>query len=72
MCRDAVQALVVSSNQTAVIEFNDKSAARFAGRQYKFRPVTQPQTLVVIYSYGDFHAATTVVRSDDLGAKLDD
>jgi hypothetical protein len=30
----------------------------------------QPRTLVVIYSYGDFHAATKVVRSDDLDAKL--
>ena len=29
--RDAVQALVISSNQTAVIEFNDDSAARSAG-----------------------------------------
>ena len=29
--RDAVQALVVSSNQTAVIEFNDDSAAQVAG-----------------------------------------
>jgi len=30
----------------------------------------QPATLVVIYSYGDFRAATTVARSDDLAAKL--
>jgi phage shock protein PspC (stress-responsive transcriptional regulator) len=28
-----------------------------------------PVSLIVIYSYGDFRAATTVVRSDDLAAK---
>jgi phage shock protein PspC (stress-responsive transcriptional regulator) len=28
-----------------------------------------PTTLIVIYSYGDFHAATAAVRSDDSGAK---
>ncbi len=66
--RDAVQALVVSSNQTAVIEFNDDSAARLLAASGQ--TMTQPKSLVVIYSYGDFHAATKVVRSDDLGAKL--
>jgi hypothetical protein len=29
----------------------------------------RPTSLVVIYSYGDFHAASQVVRSDDSGAK---
>src|SRR6185369_14175939 len=29
----------------------------------------KPATLVVIYSYGDFRAATNVVRSDDASAK---
>jgi MFS transporter, SP family, solute carrier family 2 (myo-inositol transporter), member 13 len=66
--RDAMQALVVSSNQTAVIEFNDDSAARLLAASGQ--TMTQPKSLVVIYSYGDFPAATAVVRSDDLGAKL--
>ena len=66
--RDAVQALVVSSNQTAVIEFNDDSAARLLAASSQI--MAQPKSLIVIYSYGDFHAATKVVRSDDLGAKL--
>ncbi len=66
--RDAVQALVVSSNQTAVIEFNDDSAARLLAASGQ--TMTQPKSLVVIYSYGDFPAATKVVRSDDLDAKL--
>jgi MFS transporter, SP family, solute carrier family 2 (myo-inositol transporter), member 13 len=31
--------------------------------------IGKPSTLVVIYSYGDYHAATKVVRSDDSTAK---
>jgi len=31
----------------------------------------QPSTLVVIYSYGDFHAASKVVRSDDIAGKIE-
>jgi hypothetical protein len=63
-----MQAQVNSSNQTVVVEFNDVSAAIFLVPSGK--TIAQPKTLVVIYSYGDFHAATKVVRSDDLGAKL--
>ena len=66
--KDAVQAQVVSSNQTAVVEFSDASAANLLAQSGK--TIAQPKTLVVIYSYGDFHAATKVVRSDDPGAKL--
>ena len=65
--KDAVQALVVSSNQTATVEFNSDNAAKLlAGKAG-----SQPSTLVVIYSYGDFHAASKVVRSDDVAAKLE-
>ncbi len=64
----AVQAQVISSNQTASVEFSDASAASLLAQSGKI--IAQPKTLVVIYSYGDFHAATKVVRSDDLGAKL--
>ena len=64
----AVQALVVSSNQTAVVDFNDAAAATLLAASGKNFP--QPKTLVVIYSYGDFSAATKVIRSDDLAAQL--
>ena len=64
----AVQALVVSSNQTAVVEFNDDAAGKLLAASGKI--FSQPKTLVVIYSYGDFSAATKVVRSDELDAKL--
>ena len=66
--RNAVQAMAVASNQTAVVAFNDDAAAKLLAGSGK--PIAQPKTLVVIYSYGDFHAATKVVRSDDLDAKL--
>lgn len=65
--KDAVQAVVVASNQTATVEFNAATAATLlAGKGG-----TEPSTLVVIYSYGDFHAASKVVRSDDVGAKIE-
>ncbi len=41
-------------------------AGRQSGQTYD-----AAESLVVIYSYGDFHAATKVVRSDDPGAKLE-
>jgi SP family myo-inositol transporter-like MFS transporter 13 len=66
--KDAVQAVVISSDQTAVVEFTDESAAKLLAASGK--TFARPKSLVVIYSYGDFHAATKVVRSDDLGAKL--
>jgi MFS family permease len=65
--KDAAQALVVQSNQTAVVEFNANSAAKLLAE----KSVAGPSTLVVIYSYGDFHAASKVVRSDDLNAKIE-
>ncbi len=66
--RGALQALVVASNQTAVVEFTEESAANLLTSSGK--SFNRPKSLVVIYSYGDFHAATTVVRSDDLAARL--
>jgi MFS family permease len=60
----AVQELV-TTNQTAVLVFNDASANLLAGQALGGRPAT----LEVIYSYGRFRAATQVVRSDDASAK---
>ncbi len=66
----AVQALV-TPEQRAALAFSQATADKLAattgdaGRAL----VGRPTTLVVIYSYGDFRAATTVVRSDDPAAK---
>lgn len=64
-CREALQALV-TTNQTLSFRFDAPTAARFEGGT---NSGGQPATLIVIYSYGDFRAATAVARSDDLTAK---
>jgi MFS transporter, SP family, solute carrier family 2 (myo-inositol transporter), member 13 len=68
--KDAVQALVISTNQTAEIKF-DASAVAGLAAQSKFDPKNfTPSTFVVIYSFGDFRAASKVVRSDEPDAKI--
>lgn len=63
--KDALQPQV-TTNQTLTLAFNQDTASRFLpGRN----PTGRAATLVVIYSYGDFHGATTAVRSDDKAAK---
>ena len=68
-CRDAVQALVTPAQQ-ATIPFQGASAAAMlnaagdAGRAV----AGEPSTLIVIYSYGGFRAATKPFRSDDATA----
>jgi MFS family permease len=62
---DAVQAMV-TTNQTLSFAFHKAAAAGLlAGKTFS----GEPSTLVIIYSYGDFHAATAVARSDDATAK---
>jgi SP family myo-inositol transporter-like MFS transporter 13 len=64
-CKDVFQTLV-TTNQTLTLDFNADVATNFlAGKSFS----AQPATLIVIYSYGDFRAATSVARSDDLAAK---
>jgi len=66
--RAAIQSLVVASDQSVSITFDETSANQFLAASGK--TIAQPKTLVVIYSYGDFSAASKVVRSDDPNAKL--
>ena len=66
--KTSVQAMV-TSEQSAVVEFNGDALQKFLpGEAAKNSAL--PKTLVVIYSYGDFRAASKVVRSDDPGAKI--
>jgi MFS family permease len=65
--QEAVQALVEPDSQTATIEFNKDTAALLLPD----KTFHQPSTMVVIYSYGDFTAASKVVRSDDPNAKIE-
>jgi MFS family permease len=63
--REAVQALT-STNQTLNLTFNRDTARNLlAGKAI----AEQPSSLIIIYSYGDFRAATSVERSDDATAK---
>ncbi len=65
-CRDAVQPLA-KADQTLALSFNAPEASRLlaahgdAGRAIQ----ANRASLTVIYSYGDFSAATPVMRSDD-------
>ena len=71
-CAGAIQAMV-SADQKVTIPFDEAEAARwvsnsgYAGEALRGKP----KTLIVIYSYGDFRAATKVVRSTDKGARLE-
>jgi MFS transporter, SP family, solute carrier family 2 (myo-inositol transporter), member 13 len=63
--REAVQAMI-STNQTLTLAFNEGTAASLLTGE---SIAGKPSSLIVIYSYGDFRAATSVVRSDDATAK---
>jgi MFS family permease len=69
-CAAAIQA-TVTPKQTATIGFSDEIAAKLLATKGKTssRGAGHPSTLIVIYSYGGFRAATEVVRSDDKTAK---
>jgi MFS family permease len=60
-CREAVQAMV-APDQTVSLNFTPETASRLLQGS---AIAGKPSTLVVIYSYGDFRAATKVVRSTD-------
>ena len=70
--KDAFQALVTTDQKVDLI-FDQAAADRLlattgsAGQS----AIGKPSTMVVIYSAGDYVAASKVVRSDDLAAKLE-
>ena len=69
--KDAVQTLV-TADQKADVGFSQQIADGWlAAKGEAGKALTgKLSTLIVIYSYGDFRAATKVVRSDEAGAKL--
>ncbi|MGC1475885.1 MAG: MFS transporter [Terriglobales bacterium] len=68
--RDAVQSMV-DSDQKVTLLYDEKAAATLLGASGDAGKAigNRPTSLVVIYSYGDFRAATKVARSDDTAAK---
>jgi MFS transporter, SP family, solute carrier family 2 (myo-inositol transporter), member 13 len=64
--REAVQAMV-SADQSLSVPYDAKTAdALLHGNA---TPGARATSLSIIYSYGDFHAASKVARSDDVAAK---
>jgi MFS family permease len=68
-CKEAVQAMV-GPDQTLNLTFNPAEAQRLLNTSgNKGNAIdNQRASLAVIYSYGDFTAATSFVRTDDAGA----
>jgi SP family myo-inositol transporter-like MFS transporter 13 len=72
--RDAVQSILdaeVDAGQKVTLLYDKKTAdALLAAQGDAGKAIgSRPTSLVVIYSYGDFRAATRVARSDDKSAK---
>jgi MFS transporter, SP family, solute carrier family 2 (myo-inositol transporter), member 13 len=67
--RNQVQSMV-ESDQKISLTYDQKLAGTLlsAGGDAAQRIGNRPTSLVVIYSYGDFHAATKAARSDDIAA----
>jgi SP family myo-inositol transporter-like MFS transporter 13 len=63
--KDLVQAQV-TTNQTISLTFNSETVTNLLAEKIFG---SQPSTLVIVYSYGDFHGATTPSRSDNVLAK---
>ncbi len=67
--RDALQSMV-APDQTLTLQFNQAEADKLlAAKSYAGHAIQGSRaSLTVIYSYGDFTAATNVIRSDDPAA----
>ncbi len=67
--RNSVQSMV-TADQKVTITYNQKLAETLLGTSDSAtqRTGSRPTSLVVIYSYGDFRAATKAARSDDAAA----
>jgi MFS family permease len=66
--KGAVQSMV-NPDQRLELLYNEQTAAKLLNSQSSNAESGRPTSLVVIYSYGDFRAASQVVRSDDPAAK---
>jgi MFS transporter, SP family, solute carrier family 2 (myo-inositol transporter), member 13 len=68
--RDSVQAMV-GPDQKLILRYEAQTAdALLAGSGEAGKAIAgRPTSLSIIYSYGDFRAATKVARSDDMAAK---
>ena len=66
--KNAVQSMA-RKDQTLELAYNETTAGKLLSSVAGASVTDRPTSLVVIYSYGDFRAASQVVRSNDAGAK---
>ena len=66
--KDAVQSMVAPDQKLALL-YSEETADKLLNSAAAKTEAGRPTSLVVIYSYGDFRAASQVVRSDDPAAK---
>jgi len=66
--KNAVQSMV-TAEQNLTLLYNQDVANKLLNASGRNAAAGRPTSLVVIYSYGDFRAASQVVRSDDPAAK---
>jgi MFS transporter, SP family, solute carrier family 2 (myo-inositol transporter), member 13 len=64
--RQAVQ-VMVTPDQTLTLSYNPETANLLRGNPSG--SAAERTSIGIIYSYGDFHGASNVLRSDDVGAK---
>jgi MFS transporter, SP family, solute carrier family 2 (myo-inositol transporter), member 13 len=68
--RTAVQSMVSTDQKLSLLYDNETAASLLASSGDAGRALdSRPTSLIIIYSCGDFRAATKVVRSDDLATK---
>jgi len=68
--RDSVQAMVTADQKVSLLyDANTAATLLGAGGEAGGAIANRPTSLSIIYSYGDFRAATPVARSDDAAAK---
>jgi len=67
--KDGLRSLI-TTNQTLTLAFNKQTVSNLlAASMLGHSNTSAPDSFVGIYSYGDFHAATSAVRSDNPAAK---
>jgi len=71
-CSTAVQPMVDAEQKCSIVFNQDQAAKLLDAIGATGKAIGEgPSTLIVIYSYGDFRAATKVVRSDDKDPKIE-
>jgi MFS family permease len=61
---EQIQAMVDSTKQSVEIKFDESTMPLIAQKSKLGIKQFSPSTLIIIYSYGDFRAATKTIRSD--------